>query len=726
MVKFHAVCLLLGMATGVVHAQTCPVFVPKGASFVSADKTPTEGSMSYVLDGEGDTGLPSSGYGNYGVYWLQSVNPVTFTFNMDAVSTISRVKFYQPWGFDEGPKNITVRLYNGATLLGTEAILLPSMYSAGYVVILSKTYTNVTKIQMVIVDDYNISSATPKRTSLTEVVFGDTACDDVDGDGVPDYLDLDNDNDGIKDIDENCSGFLAQNTTGPWKGKTSSTLTATLTGATAQTYSNTLFDTQTHYYVNQNGGEGRVTKFGNISFTYSFSTPVPAKEIAFFINDLDPSLGSGSAVITFKVNGGHPNGNFASINYNSILNPPVNFLTFDNISGRITVTGTNDDQVLLIKGIGDLLVSTITITSTGINTANDQLQYSLFANHPCDTDGDGIPDILDLDSDGDGCPDAIEGAGNFNPTTTASGTLSTQNPNINFGTMVDVNGVPTAVGASGQGVGTSQNNAISECVGVATDDINQTPQGKPVSGNLLTNDTNLTTVTGATFNGTNITIGTLTTLTVGTTTYGTITVNANGTYTFTPATGYTGSVPPITYTATNVNGGTDNANLYINVIKDVVTGVNNPPVANPDVATVQQGTAVTVHPLANDSDPDKDALTVTSISYNGTTISTSSTSPTTITVGGVTAGTAYQDASGNLIFTANPSYTGDVPFTYVISDGKGGTATSSINVTVTSTPTPSIVANDDAKSAPQGTTITGTVKDNDIWGGQIRLLQQRQ
>jgi len=113
-------------------------FCAKRSFIRFADKTPTEGSMSYVLDGEGDTGLPSSGYGNYGVYWLQSVNPVTFTFNMDAVSTISRVKFYQPWGFDEGPKNITVRLYNGATLLGTEAILLPSMYSAGYVVILSK------------------------------------------------------------------------------------------------------------------------------------------------------------------------------------------------------------------------------------------------------------------------------------------------------------------------------------------------------------------------------------------------------------------------------------------------------------------------------------------------------------------------------------------------------------------------------------------------------------
>src|SRR5690606_23477756 len=30
-----------------------------------------------------------------------------------------------------------------------------------------------------------------------------------------------------------------------------------------------------------------------------------------------------------------------------------------------------------------------------------------------DTDGDGIPDYLDLDSDGDGCPDAVEGDGNI-------------------------------------------------------------------------------------------------------------------------------------------------------------------------------------------------------------------------------------------------------------------------------------------------------------------------
>ena len=262
--------MIIFSITTIKAQSSCSIFIPKPATFVSANKAAIVGNMSYVLDGEGTTGLPSSNYGNYGVYWYQSSNPVTFHFDMKTSSTISRVKFYGPWGFDEGAKNVTVRLYNGATLLGTEPIVLPSMYSSGYVAVLSKTYTDVTKIQMVIVDDYNISSASPKRTSLTEVVFGDTTCTDTDSDAVADYLDLDNDNDGIKDIDENCSGFLAQNTSGTWKGKTTSNLTATLTGASAQTGTGTNFDlndVQTHYFINQNGAEPRNAKNRKINFT---------------------------------------------------------------------------------------------------------------------------------------------------------------------------------------------------------------------------------------------------------------------------------------------------------------------------------------------------------------------------------------------------------------------------------------------------------------------------
>ncbi|MDM1299839.1 hypothetical protein HXZ94_15190 [Empedobacter falsenii] len=84
----------------------------------------------------------------------------------------------------------------------------------------------------------------------------------------------------------------------------------------------------------------------------------------------------------------------------------------------------------------------------------------------CDSDGDGIPNELDLDSDRDGCPDAIEGAGNFSNSQleTASGVLSTQIPNKNFGTTVDpATGIPTIVGNAGQAAGNAYNAAINDC-----------------------------------------------------------------------------------------------------------------------------------------------------------------------------------------------------------------------------------------------------------------------
>ena len=90
----------------------------------------------------------------------------------------------------------------------------------------------------------------------------------------------------------------------------------------------------------------------------------------------------------------------------------------------------------------------------------------------CDTDGDGIPNHLDLDSDNDGCPDAIEGGASITTTVAAAGTLQggitgttsgTYNQPIllNIGNTVNTNatsssyGVPTVAG-SGQSVGTSQ------------------------------------------------------------------------------------------------------------------------------------------------------------------------------------------------------------------------------------------------------------------------------
>ncbi len=59
-----------------------------------------------------------------------------------------------------------------------------------------------------------------------------------------------------------------------------------------------------------------------------------------------------------------------------------------------------------------------------------------------DTDGDTIPNHLDLDSDNDGCPDAIEAAGIF---TTAD--LTTDDNLANIPADVDATGVPTITGS---------------------------------------------------------------------------------------------------------------------------------------------------------------------------------------------------------------------------------------------------------------------------------------
>lgn len=82
----------------------------------------------------------------------------------------------------------------------------------------------------------------------------------------------------------------------------------------------------------------------------------------------------------------------------------------------------------------------------------------------CDSDGDGIPNELDLDSDNDGCTDAIEGAANITASqlVTATGLLATQNPNKNLGNTVDVNGIPTVVNG-GQEIGNAYNAAINDC-----------------------------------------------------------------------------------------------------------------------------------------------------------------------------------------------------------------------------------------------------------------------
>lgn len=365
-----------------------------------------------------------------------------------------------------------------------------------------------------------------------------------------------------------------------------------------------------------------------------------------------------------------------------------------------------------------------------------------------DTDGDGTPDYLDLDADGDGCPDAIEGDENVKVTHLGSNGAINVGANGTGTLEVNANGVPklvngatanasgagsTAAGIAdigndeGQGVGTSIDKAVSACFIDAVKDINQTPAGVSVSGNVLTNDETGggLTVQSATYLNAS---GVVTTLPLGTATNvynasgvlaGSMTLNSDGTYTFVPAAGFTGNVP-VNYTAVNAVGSTDSTTLEITVIPKTNPSLNDAPIAQNDTAATEAGTSVTSNALSNDSDPDGNTLTIIAATQGSTTITLGSATQ----VAGVDAnGNAVANA-GSLTLNANGSYTfvpaagfvGTVnPINYTISDGNGGTDTAVIDITVYPNVAGSnnIYANDDANSAPKGTTMTGNISTND-------------
>ncbi|MDR6624321.1 Ig-like domain-containing protein [Caulobacter segnis] len=107
----------------------------------------------------------------------------------------------------------------------------------------------------------------------------------------------------------------------------------------------------------------------------------------------------------------------------------------------------------------------------------------------------------------------------------------------------------------------------------------------------------------------------------------------------------------------------------------VISAGNSIPVANADSLTASAGgAAVSINPLLNDTDSDSDPLTVTG-------------------VGNAAQGkgsTAY--TANSVTYTAYSGQTGTDSFTYTISDGKGGSATGTINVTINAAVAPPVTS----------------------------------
>ncbi|WP_177224681.1 tandem-95 repeat protein [Variovorax sp. 770b2] len=194
---------------------------------------------------------------------------------------------------------------------------------------------------------------------------------------------------------------------------------------------------------------------------------------------------------------------------------------------------------------------------------------------------------------------------------------------------------------------------------------------------------------------------------------GTLAIAADGSYTFTPAANYNGPVPVATYSLTD-GSSTDTSTLALGV-----AAVNDAPVGTPDTGTVAEDLPATGNVLANDTDVDGDALTVTGFSVaGGGTFAAGQTA----TIAGV--GTLAIDADGSYTFTPAANYNGTPPVvTCTVSDGTA-TATSTLTFTVSATNDAPVNTIPAGWTTSEDTTvgITGLqITDVDAGSGPVRV-----
>jgi hypothetical protein len=208
----------------------------------------------------------------------------------------------------------------------------------------------------------------------------------------------------------------------------------------------------------------------------------------------------------------------------------------------------------------------------------------------------------------------------------------------------------------------------------AMDDVATTLEDTAVTIPVLANDTGIGNVP-------------LTVVIVTAPSNGAAVVNADNTVTYTPNMNFTGT-DTFVYRVTDFDGDSDMATVTV-----TVTPVNDPPDARDDIATTPEDTMVIIPVLANDVDPDGDALTVTAV-----------TQPAN--------GMVVVNPDNTVTYTPAANFNGTDTFTYTISDGML-TDTAVVTVTVTPANDPPDARDDTARTV-QGVPVTIPVLANDI------------
>jgi D-Tyr-tRNAtyr deacylase len=430
--------------------------------------------------------------------------------------------------------------------------------------------------------------------------------------------------------------------------------------------------------------------------------------------DIDSANFSSITITTLATNGTlYLNGTAVTLNQViSATDIAANKLTFTpnaNFNGAASFNYTVSDGALSSN------VATVTISVAAVNDPPVDGNETVTTNEDSPATGNVLTNATDVDGDpltvstftvaGD---NTTYSAGQT-ATLAGVGTLVIgSNGSYSFTPAANYNGaVPVATYTVSDGKGGSDTSTLTISVTPVNDppvDGNETVttnEDSPATGNVLTNATDVDgdplTVSTFTVAGDNTTYSAGQTATLAG--VGTLVIGSNGSYSFTPAANYNGAVPVATYTVSDGKGGSDTSTLTISV-----TPVNDPPVDGNETVTTNEDSPATGNVLTNATDVDGDPLTVSTFTVAGD--NTTYSAGQTATLAGV--GTLVIGSNGSYSFTPAANYNGAVPVaTYTVSDGKGGSDTSTLTISVTPVNDPPVAVND-TLSGTEDTSLTIT------------------
>ncbi|GEM_PF-4045142 len=286
---------------------------------------------------------------------------------------------------------------------------------------------------------------------------------DSDGDGISDICDLDDDNDGILDINEctkNSIQLLAFMNSGSY-APSYSTSVLSATNSTAGTGLNRTLNIANNYQqlsgIEAKNESQAIANNEYVEYTITPSEYVAINKVGYYSMNYPQTVENKKYHYTLRVS----TNNFST---NHILHDDKLYVPSQ---GDLIYPIANDNFYMESGKTYKFRVYFYNLEEGAVTIGHDDFKLIGFVE--CDTDGDGIPNRLDLDSDSDNCPDAIEGSSGF----TSEDLITAISPLVgqNLGNTVDENGIPN-IANGGQGVGDSQNSAInSKCEEICTTNV---------------------------------------------------------------------------------------------------------------------------------------------------------------------------------------------------------------------------------------------------------------